>query len=147
MVTLRLLYPCFFQFPLHFPSLFIKSIQLFKCIMQNSWQNFLFSQNLKFFKISPWNLIFSCKSKLSPLCMNEKKWIKCWVVYVCYRIILEQCALRLRNKLLEPRTSSLSTLVLSYDSLPFWVVPRNFRHTGARQAVVGNYKIVKDSAR
>ena len=33
--------------------------------------------------------------------------------------------LRLRNKLLEPRTSRLSTLVLSYDSLPFWVKMSN----------------------
>ena len=62
-------------------------------IIQNSWQFFSFSQNLKFFKISQWNLIFSCKFKLSPLCMNEEKWKKCWVVYVCYRFILEQCAL------------------------------------------------------
>ena len=73
--------------------LFLKSNHFCMCIIQNSWQIFLFSQNLKFFKISPWNLIFSCKSKLSPLCMNEKKWKKCWVVYVCYRIILEQCGL------------------------------------------------------
>ena len=52
---------------------------------------FSFSQNLKFFKISQWNSIFSCKFKLFPLFMNEEKWKKCWVVYVCYRIILERC--------------------------------------------------------
>ena len=91
MEALGLLYSCLFQFLLHFTSLFIKSIQFFKCIIQNSWQFFYFSQNLKFFKIPQWNLIFSCKFKLSPLCMNEEKWKKCWVVYVCYRFILEQC--------------------------------------------------------
>ena len=80
MENLGLLYSCLFQFLLHFPSLFIKSIQFFKCIIQNSWQNFFFSQNLKFFKISPWNFIFSCKFKLSPLCMNEEKWKKCWEI-------------------------------------------------------------------
>ena len=68
-------------------------------ITQNSWHFFQFSQNLKFFKISQWNLIFSCKFKSSPLCMNEERWKKCWVVYVCYRIFLEQCALCIYYKI------------------------------------------------
>ena len=76
---------------LHLYLLFLKSIHFCMFIIQNSWQFFSFSQNLKFFKISQWNLIFSCKFKLSPLCVNEEKWKKCWVVYVCYRLILEQC--------------------------------------------------------
>ena len=90
METLGLLYSCLFQFLLHFPSLFIKSIQFFKCIKQNSWQIFFFSQNLKFFKISPWNFIFSSKFKLSPLCMNEEKWKKCWEIKLGLRVTLEQ---------------------------------------------------------
>ena len=76
---------------LHFYLLFLISMHFCMLIIQNSWQIFSFSQNLKFFKISQSNLIFSCKIKLSPLCMNEEKWKKCWVVYVCYRFILEQC--------------------------------------------------------
>ena len=80
---------------LHLYFLFLKSIHFCMFIIQNSWQIFSFSQNLKFFKISQWNSIFSCKFKLSPLCMNEEKWKKCWVVYVCYRFILEQCGIHL----------------------------------------------------
>ena len=82
---------------LHFYLVFLKSIHFCLFILQNSWKFFSFSQNLKFFKISQWNSIFSCKFKLSPLFMNEEKWKKCWVVYVCYRIIFEQCAL-IRHK-------------------------------------------------
>ena len=78
--------------------LFLKSIHFCMFIIQNSWQIFSFSQNLKFFKISQWNSIFSCKFKLFPLFMNEEKWKKCWVVYVCYRIILERCAGNVRIK-------------------------------------------------
>ena len=58
---------CLFQFLLHFSSLFIKSMQFFKCIIQNSWQKLLFSQNLKFFKISQWKFFFSCKFKYVPI--------------------------------------------------------------------------------
>ena len=81
----------FHKILLYFILSFIKLLHFCMFIIQNSWQIFSFSQNLKFFKISQWNLIFSCKFKLSPLCVNEEKWKKCWVVYVCYRFILEQC--------------------------------------------------------
>ena len=71
---------------LHLYLLFLKSIRFCMFIIQNSWHFFFL-----FHKISQWNSIFSCKFKSSPLCMNEEKWNKFWVVYICYRIILEQC--------------------------------------------------------
>ena len=51
---------------------------------------FFFYKISNFFKISPWNFIFSCKFKLSPLCMNEEKWKKCWEIKLGLPVTLEQ---------------------------------------------------------
>ena len=44
-----------------------------------------------FSKFALWNLKFSYIFRLSPSYIKVEKWKKFWVVYVCYRIILEQC--------------------------------------------------------
>ena len=76
---------------------------------------------MSFFKICPWNFIFSCKFELSPLCMNEENWKKCWVVYVCYRIILEQCVICLAEKPLLKRMGQNFDQAKRNDT--FWPMP------------------------
>ena len=76
---------------IYFTSLFLKLNNFWMCIIQNSSKKFPYLQILRFLKNSPWNLKFSCISRLSPLCMNEEKWKKSQEIKLPLQFILEQC--------------------------------------------------------
>ena len=56
--------------------LLLKLIDFCLCTVQSSSKKIPYLQNLSFLKNSQWNLDFSYMSRLSLLCMDEKKWKK-----------------------------------------------------------------------